>query len=134
MASEEEQVASPPIATTDADKVNLRLLTAKPKKLRSVPQLVSLKKRQRTVLGATQTDRSLCRVPPLPLPEACLAPDPDLAAVEAVLGIRPVTTPSSGNCMAMAVAQAYVDHDLAAFDDTLETTTASIKRGIRWSA
>ena len=36
--------------------------------------------------------------------------------------------------MAMAVAQAYVDHDLAAFDDILETTTESIKRGIRWLA
>uniref|UniRef100_M4C634 Uncharacterized protein n=1 Tax=Hyaloperonospora arabidopsidis (strain Emoy2) TaxID=559515 RepID=M4C634_HYAAE len=37
-----EQVASPPIAITDAARANLLLLTAKPKKLRSIPQLVSL--------------------------------------------------------------------------------------------
>ena len=65
VASGEEQAASPPIAITDTAKANLRLLTARPKKLRSIPQLVGLKQRERTVLVATQTDRSLCRGPPL---------------------------------------------------------------------
>ena len=49
------------------------------------------------------------------------------SGIEEVLGLSPVTTPSSGNCMAMLLAQVVADHDLAAHDDHLEAITASIK-------
>ena len=50
--------------------------------------------------------------------------------MEEALGIRPVTTASSGNWMVIALAQAVADHDMAALDDNLEIITACIKRGI----
>uniref|UniRef100_A0AAV1UN26 Uncharacterized protein n=1 Tax=Peronospora matthiolae TaxID=2874970 RepID=A0AAV1UN26_9STRA len=53
-----------------------------------------------------------------------------LSVLEETLGIRPVTTASSGYCLAIALAQEVADHDMAALDDTLETITACIKRGI----
>ncbi|KAE9067300.1 hypothetical protein PF007_g28125 [Phytophthora fragariae] len=53
--------------------------------------------------------------------------------IEQALGLRQVATPSTGNCMAMARAQATADHNLAAFDENLEKITAAIKRGIHWT-
>jgi hypothetical protein len=54
--------------------------------------------------------------------------------IETGLGLREVATPASGNCMAMALAQAEADQSLAAYDSELEEITAAIKREICWSA
>ena len=45
------------------------------------------------------------------------------------LNTRPVTTVSSGSCMAIALAQEVADHDMADVDASLKTITAFIKRG-----
>ncbi|KAE9338152.1 hypothetical protein PR003_g11649 [Phytophthora rubi] len=50
-----------------------------------------------------------------------------------MLGIGEVTTPVTGNCMAMAVAQAAVDATLEGPDSALKSLTASIKRGIKYA-
>lgn len=44
-----------------------------------------------------------------------------------------MVTPESGNCMAMALAQAVTDLDLAALPGKLENVTAIIIRGVGWS-
>ena len=54
----------------------------------------------------------------------------DLPDIERDLGLRPVITPATGNCLAMANAQAVADHDLVALDTILENSTGCIKRGI----
>ena len=50
-----------------------------------------------------------------------------------ILGLREVVTPATGNCMAMAAAQAYVDADMHVNSNALERITASIKRGIKFT-
>ena len=50
-----------------------------------------------------------------------------------LLGLREVVTPATGNCMAMAVAQAYVDASMLGESDAFERLTASVKRGIRFT-
>ena len=42
-------------------------------------------------------------------------------------GLREVVTPATGNCMAMAVAQAYSDADMHGLSDVFERLTASVK-------
>ncbi|OWZ20445.1 hypothetical protein PHMEG_0005136 [Phytophthora megakarya] len=53
--------------------------------------------------------------------------------MEQRLRIREVNTSSTGNCMAMTIAQVGANHDLSAHDNILETTTASIKRGVTYA-
>ena len=54
----------------------------------------------------------------------------DIRSLGRVLGLREAVTPDTGNCMAMAVAQAFADADLTGGSTDLERMTASIKRGI----
>jgi hypothetical protein len=54
-------------------------------------------------------------------------------AIENSLKLRQVSTPSTGNCMAMALAQAIADDDLVERNGRLETITACLKRGIKWA-
>ena len=50
-----------------------------------------------------------------------------------ILGLREVPTPATGNCLAMAIAQAVADSALDAPITALETLTASVKRGIKFA-
>ena len=49
------------------------------------------------------------------------------------LGVREVTTPATGNCMAMAVAQASADAPLDGPDQMMERLTEILKKGIKYS-
>ncbi|KAE8915452.1 hypothetical protein PF003_g616 [Phytophthora fragariae] len=121
-----------PTITTEA-KEALHLVKAKPPKLPETPQLVALKQRERDVIAAAAATFADKRGPGLQVSAAPVDGIKSFPEIEELLGIRSVVTPSSGNCMAMALAQAVADHNLAAFDDELEEMTAAIKRGIRWS-
>jgi hypothetical protein len=125
---------APPQRISDSDKADLHLVRAKAPSLPATPQLVALKQRERQAIAvealsfekrrgrlracAQQTDTSPTKFP----------------QIEKELGLRPVTTPASGNCMAMAIAQAVADHSMAAFSKQLEDITAAVKRGIKWTA
>uniref|UniRef100_A0AAV1VDT6 Uncharacterized protein n=1 Tax=Peronospora matthiolae TaxID=2874970 RepID=A0AAV1VDT6_9STRA len=50
-----------------------------------------------------------------------------------ILGLREVPTPATGNCLAMAIAQAVADSALDAPLTVLEPLTASIKRVIKYA-
>ncbi|CAI5713862.1 unnamed protein product [Peronospora destructor] len=119
--------------TTETDKEKLHLVTSKPPKQLATPQLVTLKQRERAALIQAVKEIDICRGDQPPMAKSDSNHTRDFPGIEEVLGIGPVTTPSSGNCMAMASAQAVADHDLAAHDGSLEAITASIKQGIRFS-
>ena len=57
----------------------------------------------------------------------------DMRSLVWLLGLGKVVTPATGNCMAMAVAQAYVDASMLGESDAFERLTASVKRGIRFT-
>ena len=92
------------------------------------PQLVTLKQRERAAILAVEQVSTLGRSTLLPVLTGAqdIEHDTALVLVEAALGIRPLTTPSTGNCMAKAVAQACLDQNLAAHNTILKATTASI--------
>ena len=69
----------------------------------------------------------------LPVAGVELSDSTVLPAIETGLELRPIMTPATKNCMAMALAQAVANHDLVAHDGTLELLTATIKRGICWA-
>uniref|UniRef100_A0AAV1TQ58 OTU domain-containing protein n=1 Tax=Peronospora matthiolae TaxID=2874970 RepID=A0AAV1TQ58_9STRA len=50
-----------------------------------------------------------------------------------ILGLREVPTPATGNCLAMAIAQAVADSALDAPLTVLEPLTASVKRGFKYA-
>uniref|UniRef100_A0AAV1UFV4 Uncharacterized protein n=1 Tax=Peronospora matthiolae TaxID=2874970 RepID=A0AAV1UFV4_9STRA len=57
----------------------------------------------------------------------------DMLSLFLLLGLREVVTPATGNCMAMAVAQAYADADMYGESDAFERLMASAKRDIRFA-
>uniref|UniRef100_H3GL61 OTU domain-containing protein n=1 Tax=Phytophthora ramorum TaxID=164328 RepID=H3GL61_PHYRM len=130
-SDEHEQKAKSKI--TKQELAKLRLVKAKPKATKSTPQLVALKQRERSTLRKLLGSTNLHKGGRLVITGTEDDVIKDFHDVERVLGIRQVTTPSSGNCMAMALAQAAADQHLAAYDATLEEVTTSIKRSIRWS-
>ncbi|KAG1690419.1 hypothetical protein DVH05_028095 [Phytophthora capsici] len=131
--TDDELEEKAPVQLTEADKAKLHLVKAKPPKVPSTPQLVALKSRERKVLrhavNAAQQPLGKRMPPPAYSGEVLES----FSAIEASLGLRQVNTPATGNCMAMALAQALVDTDLASQDDSLEAITKSLKQGICWA-
>ncbi|CAI5745135.1 unnamed protein product [Peronospora destructor] len=97
--------------TTETDKAKLHLVTSKPPKQLATPQLVTLKQRERAVLIQAGKEIGICRGDQLPMAKLDSNYTRDFPDIEEALDIRPVTTPSSGNCMAVALVQAVADHD-----------------------
>ncbi|KAE9272876.1 hypothetical protein PF001_g27749 [Phytophthora fragariae] len=133
VSSGDEQPEVPRPKISAAAKAKLHLVRAKPPKLQETPQLVALKQRERNSIAETVASLSsqkgkMLTVQTTPAQDLITFPD-----IEQALGLRQVATPSTGNCMAMARAQATADHNLAAFDENLEKITAAIKRGIHWT-
>uniref|UniRef100_H3GY86 Uncharacterized protein n=1 Tax=Phytophthora ramorum TaxID=164328 RepID=H3GY86_PHYRM len=116
--SEQEEHKPPPISASA--KAKLHLIRDKPNKELPTPQLVALKQRERmalaTALEPTTSQRGVWKS----LEPTVNGKDRTFASIQKELGIRPVATPSSGNCMAMALAQALADQDLAGNDRALE--------------
>lgn len=120
-----------PVALTKAERAKLRIIHQAPLAIPSTPQLMALKQREILALSAVldparQHLGSLIAVLPDKL-QASLT----TALIEEQLALRAVTTPATGNCMAMAIVQALADHDLASADDILHAATSSLKLGIK---
>jgi len=129
--TDQEAPAKPKI--TPKEKARLHLVTAKPPKIQPTPQLLAWKQRERQAIEKAMQVVATQKGPPIACVDRALAYVTNFAEIETVLGIREVATPASGNCMAMAIAQALADHNLAAYDITLAEMTAAIKRGICWT-
>ncbi|KAI9996223.1 hypothetical protein PInf_013606 [Phytophthora infestans] len=133
ISSGDEQVEKAPVPLTYEQNQQLHLVKDKPPKPYSTPQLVGLKQRERkAVLQAVAkvAQRSGDRLTPLPFAGGELT---SFAAIEESLALSPVSTPATGNCITMALAQAMADADLAVPDGTLDEITGCIKRGIQWA-
>ncbi|CAI5715370.1 unnamed protein product [Hyaloperonospora brassicae] len=50
-----------------------------------------------------------------------------------IVGLREVSTPANGNCLAIALAQAFAESALAAPTMDQELLTAAIKRSIKYT-
>ncbi|KAE9032084.1 hypothetical protein PR002_g9366 [Phytophthora rubi] len=133
ISSSDEQHGQSKPKTSQEEKDKLHLVKSKPQKMPTTPQLVTLKQHERTILRKELEQIHQGRGPLLPMTAVTIKEDQGFSNIGRALGIREVNTPSTGNCMAMALAQAAADHDLAAHDAILETVTSSIKRGIRWT-
>ncbi|KAE8887586.1 hypothetical protein PF003_g28476 [Phytophthora fragariae] len=132
-SGDETEVNKPAPITAEAKKL-LHLITAKPPKQIDSPQLVALKQRERDEIQLALATTADFKGPRLPETRDTGKGITSFAEIEELLGMREVTTPSTGNCMAMALAQAIADHDLAAHGECLESLTTSLKRGIKWTA
>ena len=65
-----------------------------------------------------------------------MEPKPDVEPIHMrevlrIVGLREVSTPANGNCLAIALAQAFAESALAAPTMDQELLTAAIKRGIK---
>lgn len=97
------------------------------------PVLMTKKRQERATFQSLSSTLVIPTSAPLSMgPRTAREPE-SMQEVEAMLGIREVTTPATGNCMAMAVAQAAVDATLEGPDSALKSLTASIKRGIKYT-
>ncbi|KAE9357793.1 hypothetical protein PR003_g1618 [Phytophthora rubi] len=133
ISSDDELEEKAPVPITPAAKAQLHLVQAKPPKLHSTPELVGLKQRERKALSKAiemLEDESGSLLPPADYTGKELK---EFADIEDSLSLCQVSTPASGNCMTMALAQALADNDLAAHDGTLGEITACLKRGIKWA-
>lgn len=131
--SDDELEEKAPVPITPAAKAQLHLVQAKPPQLHSTPELVGLKQRERKALSKAielLEDESGSLLPPADYTGKKLK---EFADIEDSLSLCQVSTPASGNCMTMALAQALADNDLAAHDEKLEEITACLKRGIKWA-
>ncbi|POM81569.1 Hypothetical protein PHPALM_441 [Phytophthora palmivora] len=118
---------------TKEEKAKLHLVTRKLKDTIEQPQILTLKGKEREALKNTlqpYNDRANCD---MVIEGWHLETTASFAHIEQNLGLKEVTTPSTGNCMAMALAQAEADNDLAVNDESFEKATASIKKGIKLS-
>ena len=78
-----------------------------------------------------QQQKGRCTAIPMdPRPENGPTHSKDLMRI---LGLREVPTPATGNCLAMAIAQAVADSALDALITALEPLTARVKRGIKYA-
>lgn len=113
---------------SQAENRHLHIRKGAPPEIPAVAQLVALKQRERTAL--------LEAVQPIqrkeqPVYEGTVKiPNKvnGFVDIERVLQIREVTTPATGNCIAMAAVQAIANHDLAAHDEILTKAVATLKR------
>lgn len=98
-----------------------------------VPVIMTLKRNERKSFShlAKGTNRQLTVA--LPIGARSVKPPETLAEMEHQLGLRSVVTPATGNCLAMAIAQAAVDATLDDPDRSLELLTACLKRGIKYT-
>lgn len=111
----------------------LLIVSAKPPKVHSTLQLLGLKQRERNALDQAVGMPDLGREAVISPTEAIEAKQGGFQAIEDNLQIRQVSTPQTGNCMAMSIAQALADNDLLAHTDQLEANTASLKIGTWWT-
>ncbi|KAI9989109.1 hypothetical protein PInf_022846 [Phytophthora infestans] len=134
ISSNEESESPKPRTLTPKERAQLRLVKAKPPKLIKSPQLVALKQREREEMETLTDSMSPFKGSPLPSSGDAIQAVTSFSEIEALLGLRQVATPATGNCMVLALAQAIVDHDLAAHGRVLEQLALTLKRGIKWSA
>ena len=98
--------------------------------MQSTPVFMTLKGQERDQclsLASTLGAGTKCSLSLKPRP---LIDPTDIRSLGRILGLREAVTPATGNCMAMAVAQAFADADLTGGSTNLERMTASIKRGV----
>jgi hypothetical protein len=118
---------------TAAEREELHMVQAKPPKLRSPPQFVGMKQREKkelaTAIGLPGAQRGLL----VPMEGYHGEELNTFTAIEENLQMRQVNTPSTGNGMVMALAQALADESLVEKNGRLEAITASLKRGIKWA-
>lgn len=134
LSSGDDEEKRPSVTITEEAKKQLYLRATTPPKRPPTSQLLTRTQQERATLrqAVAEVLPSLGSIIPPKVMD--LATEPDLPTIEQDLGLTPVTTPATGNCMAMALAQAVSDHDLVADDGSLEFITACIKRGIHWAA
>ncbi|RQM17332.1 hypothetical protein DD237_001114 [Peronospora effusa] len=111
---------------TQTEMSQLRILKKNPPPILAEPQLMGLLQRERSHL--------LGLIAPQPLVKLIQPFHTAFRAVDDTAGqlqLRAVTTPATGNCMAMAIVQALCYTDLAAQDTQLAAATGSLKRGIK---
>ncbi|CAI5740496.1 unnamed protein product [Peronospora farinosa] len=108
---------------TPTEMSQLRILKKNPPPILAEPQLMGLLQRERShllgLIAPSQTERQ-------PLVKLIQPIDTAFRAVDDMAGqlqLRAVTTPATGNCMAMAIVQALRDTDLAAQDTQLAAAT-----------
>lgn len=129
--SEQETKWKP--AITAAEKAKLHLVKTKLPKLPDTSQLIALKQRQRGVIESIIHALGDCHVHPWPVSDQSLKDVTTFKQMEKQLGMKEVSTPASGNCMTMTIAQAISNQSLAAKPHVMEKMTAAIKRGICWA-
>ncbi|KAL3667569.1 hypothetical protein V7S43_007123 [Phytophthora oleae] len=127
--SSQEKRKPPQISKSEKDKLNL--VVKKPAEMPTIPLLLTLKQRERTTLSKILQPLAEHTAGYAIMEKVRPVQTDGFKDLESNLGLTEVNTPSSGNCMAMALAQAVANHDLAAHDGVLEQATASIKRGIK---
>lgn len=133
LSSGSEQGLKPKPVITAAAKAKLHLVKTQLPKLPETFQLIALKQRQHGVIGNILQELRDSHGSRLPLHPDSLDEAATFEQIESSLGMKEVSTPASGNCMAMAISQALADQNLAAKPATMEQLTAAIKRGICWA-
>ncbi|KAE8876604.1 hypothetical protein PF005_g16574 [Phytophthora fragariae] len=133
ISSDDELEDKEPVPITAAEKAKLHLVKAKPPKKTPTPQLVALKQRERQALQRANANGPAIDGVLTPLPELTGKRLSDFSSIQKSLQLQPMSTPPSGNCMAIALVQAVVDDNLDRQDARLEEMTKIIKRGIRWA-
>ncbi|KAE9211855.1 hypothetical protein PF005_g10841 [Phytophthora fragariae] len=99
----------------------------------TTPVLMTKKRQERATLLAQKQRVNVAKYELLPLGSTSTADPQSVQEFEEELGVREVATPTTGNCMTMAVAQAYADAALEGSDEPLSQLTASIKRGVKYA-
>jgi hypothetical protein len=132
-SGDEGEIQKPPQITKE-EFARLHIRKSKPPKLNDTPQLVTLKQRERNAIAVAVMEVQEEPVQPIECEQLEVDDIDSFQNIERLLGISEVATPASGNCMAMALAQAEADNSLADNDAALETITAALKRGICWTA
>uniref|UniRef100_A0AAV1TCX1 Uncharacterized protein n=1 Tax=Peronospora matthiolae TaxID=2874970 RepID=A0AAV1TCX1_9STRA len=102
--------------TMEEEKQRLHLRATTPPKRPPTSQLLTRSQQERATLRQAVADVQPCLGSIISAKVIDSATEPDLPTIKNGLGLTPVTTPDTGNCVAMALAQAISDHDLVTDD------------------
>ncbi|KAG3205948.1 hypothetical protein PC128_g1088 [Phytophthora cactorum] len=102
-------------------------------KILTGPVLMTKRRQERATFQAQRERVDISTQRPLRLGARSAEPPDSFADIEHQLGVREIATPDTGNCLAMAVAQAAVNATLDGPSSALEPLTASVKRGIKYA-
>ena len=100
---------------------------------RSSPLLLTLKSQERATCLKLLSRMHDKQKHAISLPPRPIDVPTDLKALIPLLGLQEAITPVTGNCLAMAVAQALADAALDGPNDQLERLTAIIKNGVLYT-